>query len=144
MSEFKFERDPNRESRHFNFKDSGTAKHQKGDIYEYEYHTDVDIKEEDPRPSGLIIIDLASGGIQTVDVASSQFDLLQAIYGVMNALELPMEAATLFPILEKHRREKFKRDATKDVEAILLKLLGDANERRPSGIGLSGFTDKLS
>ena len=143
MSEFKSERDTNREPRRFNFKNPGTTKHQKGDIYEYVYQKDASIQEEDPRPSGLIIIDLSSGGVQTADVSASQFDLLQAIYGVMDALELPMEAAAIFPILEKYRKPKAKRDAAKDVEGLLLELFGDANERRSSGIGLSGFIGKL-
>lgn len=144
MSEFKSERDTNREPQRFNFKNSGATKHQKGDIYEYEYQKDVDIKEADLRPSGLIIIDLSSGGVQTADVSASQFDMLQEIYGVMDALELPMEAAAIFPILEKHRKTKAKRDAAKDMRAMLLEMFGDANERRSSGIGLSGFLGKLS
>ena len=61
----------------------------------------------------------------------------------MDALELPMEAATIFPILEKHRKVKTAKDAAKDVEGLLLELFGDANERRSSGIGLSGFLGKL-
>ena len=61
----------------------------------------------------------------------------------MDAPKLPMETATIFPILEKHRKTKVKRDAAKDIEGLLLGLFGDANARRSSSIGLSGFLGKL-
>ena len=129
MSEFESGRGIHREPQRFNFGNSGAKQHKKGDIYEYTYHEDADIGKDDHRPSGLIIIDLASGGIQTADVSGSAFDLLQAVYGLMGALELPVEAATIFPILAKYREAKTPRDAAKDVEDLLLKLFGDADER---------------
>ena len=127
------EGDSERVPQRFNFENSGTKQHKKGDIYEYTYHEDVDIGEDDHRPRGLIIIDLSSGGVQTADVSGSAFDLLRAVYGLMDALELPMEAAIVFPIIEQHCKAKATKDALKDIDGLMNAVFGD-NDRRPSGM----------
>lgn len=124
----------------FNFKDSGVRKHKKGDIYEYRYHEDVDLPEGKECRTGLIVIDVTSGAVQTVDVSATPFDLLQVIYGLCDALEIPVEALDCLKHIDKAIEKKAMASALGDISKILSDL--DPNDMRPSGIGLMGLLHK--
>ena len=121
----------------FCLENSGVRKHKKGDIYEFKFHEDVDLPEDKGCRSGLIVIDVTSGGIQTVDVSATPFDLLQVIYVLCETLEIPLEALDRLKYIDKAIEKKAMASALGDIGKMLSDL--DPNDMRPSGIGLSGL-----
>lgn len=127
----------------FSFENSGVRKHKKGDIYEYKYSEDVDLPDSEHR-SGLIVIDVTSGAVQTADVSATPFDLLSIIYGLCKTLEIPLEALDCLKYADKMVEKKAMKAAMSSALADRSQALEDLdpNDLRPSGIGLMGLLHK--